>query len=446
MENHLTNAIEQMKNGEEAGLNYIYSKTYNFVYLRAKNIMKREEDIQLLMKDVYLQLSASASEVERESLYEWLGKRVYMIGCNRYRRKKAREATYVEIEKSEYTMHKSEDVNETTYVICNLLDSLPDMYQATMYAFYYDYMVLEDIAEVMGYDTGVIMNRLNYIRKYIQKAMEDYQEEKDKKGKLSFSVEAVCIALRKWSLDNCLGMTVAQCLYASICKDLQLVPSPIYLEGKEFAGVTTTVIKHKTDDLQPVLEEIEVHGRKAVPDRKKMVIAGGIAGIAVLLVLALVFAIGRGPKEPAKPPVGEQQQEQADPNKDEQNKEEPEDETDDQSAIQSGDGPVAEPGEGPETDEQMEVEPEYLLPEGGTVPLTREDLAGLTKEQMRFARNEIFARNGMIFGADDLDAYFRSKSWYEPKWSTEEFYDKVEMTLVEEENINLIVAVEEEME
>ena len=41
MENGMKLAVDQMKQREEAGLNYIYSQTYNFVYLRAKSILKQ---------------------------------------------------------------------------------------------------------------------------------------------------------------------------------------------------------------------------------------------------------------------------------------------------------------------------------------------------------------------------------------------------------------------
>lgn len=52
MEYNLKTAVEQMKNHEEVGMNYIYSKTYNYVYLRAKNILRRENDIQQLLREV----------------------------------------------------------------------------------------------------------------------------------------------------------------------------------------------------------------------------------------------------------------------------------------------------------------------------------------------------------------------------------------------------------
>ena len=74
MEYNLKTAVEQMKNHEEAGMNYIYSKTYNYVYLRAKSILRRESDVQQLLREVYLKMLDSATEIEVDNLYEWLGK------------------------------------------------------------------------------------------------------------------------------------------------------------------------------------------------------------------------------------------------------------------------------------------------------------------------------------------------------------------------------------
>lgn len=457
MENHLANAIEQLRRGEEAGLNYIYSKTYNFVYLRAKNILKKEDDIHQLMKDVYLQLAAHAKEVERENLYEWLGKRVYMLGCLRYRKKKVREVPFLEIEKSEYNQHKSEEANDMTYVICNALEGLPDMYQATLYAFYYDYMTIVDIAEVMGYSEGAIMNRLNYTKKYIQKAMENYQEEKGQKGKMSFSVEAVCIALRKWSLDNCLGMTTAQNVYVAICKELNLSPSAIYLEGKEFAGVNTTVVLHKTDDLNPVLEEIMFHSKKEGLDRKKLTVIAGVIGIIVVVIIAAVVLLSKPSQENEEKPSGEQPKVEQEQEPEADNSEDTDSEAQDPE-VQEPEGTQPEVQEPEDTDSETQDEEttapsapessdsEYVFPTSNTEKLTKEELRNYTKEQLRLGRNEIYARHGMIFGVEDLDNYFAQKSWYQPTWTGSEFYENVEMSLLEEENITLIAEVEREMQ
>lgn len=46
--------------------------------------------------------------------------------------------------------------------------------------------------------------------------------------------------------------------------------------------------------------------------------------------------------------------------------------------------------------------------------LTYEDIVGLTKEELRLLRNEIFARHGYIFQSEDLANHFAQLDWYTP--------------------------------
>lgn len=64
--------------------------------------------------------------------------------------------------------------------------------------------------------------------------------------------------------------------------------------------------------------------------------------------------------------------------------------------------------------------------------LTDEDLAGLTKQELRIARNEIYARHGYIFKSQDLKDYFGSKDWYQPMYS-----DAASLSLNEFERYNV---------
>lgn len=454
MEYHLTTAMEELKQGEEAGLNYIYAKTYNYVYLRAKNILRRENDVQQLMKDVYLKMLESSDEIETETMYEWLGKCVYTLGCSYYRRKKAREGVILETEKSELLAKKNAELDETTYVIQKRLEELPDLYQATFYAFYYDYMPVEEIAQLMDCTPGIIINRLNYTRKYMQKALENYQEEK--KIKVSYSVEAVCIALRKWSIDHCLGITTAQAVYSDICKSAKLQAAPIYLEGKEFAGVNNTVVYHKQDDFEPIQSQFELYGKKPGIDKKVVGIAAGVLIGLAAIILAIVLIAGAGGEDKNDKQDGskveEEQNQDADVNQsqdDDSQQDVEQSQEDDSQQDDNRDDAQGQDNDSQADDSQSQnnssaTDSSYILPESNTRLLTRDELTGLTKEQLRLARNEIFARHGMIFGVDDLDAHFGSKSWYNPTVAASEFYDKVEMSLIEEENITLIQQVESE--
>lgn len=55
---------------------------------------------------------------------------------------------------------------------------------------------------------------------------------------------------------------------------------------------------------------------------------------------------------------------------------------------------------------------DYLLPDSDAVYLTAQDLAGLSGDQLRLARNEIFARQGRTFQDQALQDYFDQKDWY----------------------------------
>ena len=68
--------------------------------------------------------------------------------------------------------------------------------------------------------------------------------------------------------------------------------------------------------------------------------------------------------------------------------------------------PTADPGSADSS--------EYIFPDSDSTYLTRDQVAALTPEQLRLARNEIYARHGRIFQDEALAAYFGSKSWYQP--------------------------------
>lgn len=340
------------------------------------------------------------------------------------------------MEKSELLTGKSEDMQKSIEIICEVLDELPDLYQATVYAFYYDYLSVDAIAELMECSSDVIRNRLNYVRRYIKEAMENYMQEQANPVPVTFSVEILCQALRTWSVDHCLGMTTAQRLYAAICKEAGLVNRPVYLEGKEFAGVNNTVIYHRQDDLETLKEEILRHVGRST-QRKNVLIAYAGIGVLVLVVLVAAVIMLKKPadkKPPQKKPMIEQQDGKKDDKKDE---DVPKDET--------GDIPGDIPGDVPADEPAQVAASEYIFENSDTVALTKEEIQTHTKEELRLARNEIYARHGVIFGVEDLDNYFNGKSWYTPRISLSDFRDQEEMSLTEEENITRIQEVENAM-
>lgn len=406
-------------------LNSIYAKSYNFVYLRAKTILEKEEDIQQLMKEVYLK--AVAEDVEEANLYEWFGKQVYILGCGRFRKKKVREAELIELDAQQYSAQKSIDREKTKEVICEALEELPDMYHATLYACYYDHMKIKDVSAVMGYNVGAIINRLNYVHKYLDKALLNYQEEN--KEKVQFSVEMVCEALRDWSAKNQLSEVVAQNIYAAICRELGQTAENGDIEAG-VAGANCRMAMTDVDDISAVCEELEKYSVKKQVNKKQIALIVSVGALILLAVVGVMVLGKSGKKEEENRPAIEKEDEGV--------------EVDNESTAEEVDEEETDTEEKPTSEESTASDTDYILPKSDKEKLTRADLEGLTKEQLRLARNEIYARHGMIFGVDDLDKYFATKSWYKPTISFNDFYDTVEMSLIEEENVILIQQVEKE--
>ena len=76
--------------------------------------------------------------------------------------------------------------------------------------------------------------------------------------------------------------------------------------------------------------------------------------------------------------------------------------------------------------------------------LTEEDLNGLTKDQLKIARNEIYARHGRMFNSEELQFYFNAKSWYHGTISPSAFSEDL-LSQVEKDNVQLIIKKEESM-
>ncbi len=420
----------------------VFSESYQSLYCRAKSIISKEEDVIALMKEVYL-LAAEAN-VADVNAKAWMTKQIYILGCGKFRKKKAREAELIELLESEYEGGKGIDADKTKALICETFTELPDLYHAILVAFYMDKFSVKELAAMTGYNAGVIINRLNYIHKYLSKKLENYQEEH--KVKAQFSVEMVYEALKQWAADNTMDETVAQNLYTSLCKELDLPVETLVNEVDESddADVSDKVQEGESENgIDAVKEELQSYSVKKGLDKKQVILLAAIVGGVAVLALIAILVLGKGDKkeEPKdnKPPVEQNEDDIQEDNVQEDNTQE--DETQDE--VQEDE---VQDDETQDEDIQVEKDSTYILPDSNSRKLTRADLQGLSKEKLRLARNEIFARHGMIFGVPDLDAYFGEKSWYKPTYSYDDFYDKVEMSAIEEANIALINQVEEGLE
>ena len=114
--------------------------------------------------------------------------------------------------------------------------------------------------------------------------------------------------------------------------------------------------------------------------------------------------------------------------------------------IASGDGSAADvSAQTPVAEEEpaKEESKEYILPDSSSKKLSMSDLDGLTEDECRIARNEIYARHGRKFDDEELQSYFDSKDWYNGTIEAKDFKEN-ELSDIEMANRDLIVQYEKE--
>ena len=77
----------------------------------------------------------------------------------------------------------------------------------------------------------------------------------------------------------------------------------------------------------------------------------------------------------------------------------------------------------------------YILHESGTKLLSTSDLQGLNAQQLRIARNEIYARHGRTFKDAELQNYFASCSWYKRNSAYNYANENSNLNSIEKQNI-----------
>lgn len=81
----------------------------------------------------------------------------------------------------------------------------------------------------------------------------------------------------------------------------------------------------------------------------------------------------------------------------------------------------------------------YIFANSSSSYLSKSDVSALSDNNLNLALNEIYARRGRIFKDSALSSYFSSKSWYTPKYTSEEFSKNVTFNNYEQANLQLMI-------
>ena len=227
-DNDLILAVGRMKNGEEEGFNLVYSKTYNFVYFRARQIMKDEEDALDLLQIVYVEAYKSIETLDKpENIYAWLGAITYRQGMKIFRKKneilldeETGKSLFESIPATDVAVQPeaSAENKEVEEILSKYIDELPEAQRTVVIAYYYDGIGIDDIADIMECSPGTVKSRLNYARKFLKKKLDNEPGISGSRvGAMAISGAVIFGAIQGMSEQTAMAATTAQSAYAAIC-------------------------------------------------------------------------------------------------------------------------------------------------------------------------------------------------------------------------------------
>lgn len=239
MEDTLKKAIQQMKSGEERGFNAVYSATYNRVYFRAKQIMKKEEDAQDLTQIVFVEAYKNIHTLQSaEALYSWLDGIAYNQGMKIFRKRKdvllteEAEGLFDTLENNDTDVMPELTAQQkaTAEIIRGIIEELPELQRVAVVAYYFDGLKVERIAEMMECSVNTIKSRLNYARKYIKTRVEE-KEEKEGYRLHVLGLPVLWYAIKTMSDRTTLTVEAAQGIYNGACTNVGLKAGTISLSA-----------------------------------------------------------------------------------------------------------------------------------------------------------------------------------------------------------------------
>lgn len=188
----LAGLVALAREGNQDALAALYEKTYNGVFYTIKSMIKDEDTVLDLLQDTYVKAFTHLDGFQGDSKFSpW----VRQIGANTARDylKKKKPMLFTDLAAGEEPDEPVEehfadldagnlpdevlDRAETTRLVREIIDGLPEDQRAVIGMYYYQEMPVKDIAAALGASESAVKSRLLYGRRKIEAQVRDLEKK-----------------------------------------------------------------------------------------------------------------------------------------------------------------------------------------------------------------------------------------------------------------------------
>lgn len=195
----------------------LYSKISNKVYFWCYTIIGNESDAKDAAQEAIIKIYNNIDELKSPGAFSSWMYRLVRNSCINYLGKHKKENSrlgdsedYKEsIENTlkdariEHQPNQLYNLKETNSVIKELIDNLPRRQREVITLYYLEEYSINEIAEILDYNTGSIRSRLHSARKNLQSQINDYQIKNNVKLYSSAAIPTLSVLIKEYQDDIC---------------------------------------------------------------------------------------------------------------------------------------------------------------------------------------------------------------------------------------------------
>lgn len=181
--------VKKSQAGDQTAFSELLQAAHTSISYQCRKLLKREQDAEDVTQEVMITLYQKLDTLqEPAAFWGWLNR----ITANRCKNALSRTHVDLQIAEDEDGHSMLDDIEntdkqlvpdeaidnaETTRMIEEIVDALPEAQKMCTLLFYYDEMSVKEIAEIMGTSENTVKSRLNYARKAMKESVLDYEKK-----------------------------------------------------------------------------------------------------------------------------------------------------------------------------------------------------------------------------------------------------------------------------
>lgn len=208
----LTAMVRGVQNGDNAALAKMYEVFHDSLFGYIYVLVNKNKDLAAdLTQDTFVEIMQSIHSLEEPVAFVTWSRQIAYRRCTAYFKKRhdflvdEDEDGYsvfdtIEEDRTEFIPDAAMDQEDLRQTLHRIIDDLPEEQRAALMMRYFEERPVTEIAQIQGVSEGTVKSRLNYGRKAMKTAVEDYEK---KTGIKLHCVGIVPLLLWLWRQSRC---------------------------------------------------------------------------------------------------------------------------------------------------------------------------------------------------------------------------------------------------